>query len=635
MGRPKRDKGCQIFQDICEGMKPGKIFLIIALIAVSISFIIKYSIIRYYSNYYKSHGLRDEKGITAFYFNNTNWNGEPIFTSFEEKIGFERVEDLVDKGIGREFYSISYHGLLEIPVTGKYKFKLFSDDGSYLYLNGLPFVINDGIHPVKEASSCRFIMKGIYPIEVKYFQAGGEASLNVFWRPPNPFKDLKGQIPADFVKPIGPEFNYSKVLKLRKTVEDLDGIFRISIVILLISILNLIWKVVSNSLILKFRNFLLWIPYHLRYILSLFIVTRIVLTIIGVCSRMLLDVFGRYQADWVYSKSLWLDIWGLWDTGWYVKIADTGYPYNLNTEVARWGFFPLYSLLMRILNILTGDSYISGLIISNICLFITCIFLYKLVLLYNDDKTALRSVRYLFLFPGAFILSGVFSESLFLMLAVITFYFSRKGKWHLAAIAGFFFAFTRSNGVFILLPILYEYLSSKGFRFKDIRLDIIFLFLIPLGIILFSLFCYYRTGSFSAYVYSKQTRFRMALGNPLSSLHLCLTSGDISLIFNAVFSIISLLILFFSYKRLGFSYRLYGILLIFIPLLYACGRSELKPVVGSMTGMVRFAVPIFPFYILFAKLGEKEYIDRSLTFFLAILQGFLMVFWSAGFNLVV
>lgn len=616
-------------------MRAGKIFLIIALIAVSISFIIKYGVTKHHSNYYKGYASKDGEGLRAFYFNNTDWNGEPVSTSLEEKIGFEKAGDLVNKGVGREFYSISYHGLLKIPVTGKYKFKLLSDDGSYLYINGLPIVLNDGIHPAKEASGCRFIMKGVYPIELKYFQAGGEAKLDVLWRPPKPFKDLRGPIPADFIKPISPEFNHFKALKLRKIVEDLDGIFGISLVILLISILYFIWRIISNSLILKIKNILLRIPYHLRYIFSLFIVTRVALTIIGICSRMLLDVFGRYQADWVYSKALWLDIWGLWDTGWYVKIADGGYPYNLNTDVAKWGFFPLYSILIRILNILTGDSYISGLVISNICLFITCIFLYKLVLLYNDDKTALRAVRYLFLFPGAFILSGVFSESLFLMLAVMTFYFAKKEKWHWAGFAGFLVALTRSNGVFILLPILYEYLSSKGFRLKDIRLDSIFLFLIPLGLILFSLFCYYRTGSFFAYAYSKQTRFRMAFGNPLRSLYLCLTSGDISLIFNAVFSIISLLILFFSYKRLGFSYCLYGILLIFVPLLYACGRSELRPVVGSMTGMLRFAVPIFPFYILFARLGEKEYIDRSLTSFLAILQGFLMVFWSAGFNLVV
>ena len=69
---------------------------------------------------------------------------------------------------------------------------------------------------------------------------------------------------------------------------------------------------------------------------------------------------------------------------------------------------------------------------------------------------------------------------------------------------------------------------------------------------------------------------------------------------------------------------------------YGKGNTRvIVPVVGLMTGLMRYSVVIFPFYILFARLGEDKYVDQALTWSFALLQGFLMVFWSAGFKLIV
>ncbi len=62
----------------------------------------------------------------------------------------------------------------------------------------------------------------------------------------------------------------------------------------------------------------------------------------------------------------WLDVWGAWDTGWYLDISLNGYSTIQNqihqTNIA---FFPLYPTLMRIIGSITGNHYIAGLIISN------------------------------------------------------------------------------------------------------------------------------------------------------------------------------------------------------------------------------------------------------------------------------
>jgi Gpi18-like mannosyltransferase len=130
---------------------------------------------------------------------------------------------------------------------------------------------------------------------------------------------------------------------------------------------------------------------ELRYILLLFFSTRIILTLIGVLSRILLEPYHGKEYVWIYSDKLWMDIWGVWDTGWYLGIAANGYSATaiaILGNQANYNFFPLYPLFMRLLGYVTRDNYLSGIIISNVALLVSCIFLYKLVELDEDRDTA-------------------------------------------------------------------------------------------------------------------------------------------------------------------------------------------------------------------------------------------------------
>lgn len=374
---------------------------------------------------------------------------------------------------------------------------------------------------------------------------------------------------------------------------------------------------------------------EIKYIFSLFFVTRIVLTIIGVSSRILLEPFHRYPVTWIYSKHLWLDIWGVWDTGWYLKIARNWYPMlnPLPMRSSNWGFFPFYPLLMRLLGGGIGDLYLAGIIISNICLILSCVFLYRMVRLNSDNNTALRSVKYLFLFPTAFVLSGVFSESLFLVLIILCFYHAKKGNWFLAGISGFFLSLTRPLGIFVVLPLLYEYFRARNFRLLDTDRGVLFLSLIPLGLFTFAIYSYYLTGDFLAHVHAKQAGWMVFLSNPFKVLYYTLFTdiitpfgGRIDLVFNAIFVIATILLLSLFYKKIRFSYWLTGMILCAVPLMGG---------INVMTGMGRFTLVIFPLYIIFAKLGKNRHLDQIITISLALFQGLLMVFWSNGFYLIV
>lgn len=71
-------------------------------------------------------------------------------------------------------------GLINIPETGIYTFRLFSDDGSLLTVDGALVVDNDGAHSPYEKIGQKALEKGLHPVELRYFDHnGGLLSLDV------------------------------------------------------------------------------------------------------------------------------------------------------------------------------------------------------------------------------------------------------------------------------------------------------------------------------------------------------------------------------------------------------------------------------------------------------------------------
>ena len=368
---------------------------------------------------------------------------------------------------------------------------------------------------------------------------------------------------------------------------------------------------------------------EIKYILLLFFSTRIILTIIGVFSRTLLE--RQYGKQYVWSKYLWLDLWGVWDSFWYIDIAENGYSdvgrNLLSPEQANYAFFPLYPMLMRILGTAIGNRYyIAGVIVSNICLIVAAMLLYRLVQFESGKLIASKSIKYLFLFPTAFIFSGVFTESLYLCLTLFCFYLAQRKQWMFAGVAGFFLALTRSLGVFIILPLLYEYLKERSFRINKLNFNVLFLLLIPLGLFVFTAYNYSLTGDFLAFK-SIQTAWGREPINPfmaiVSGFRQGLFDSDSKKLLEAFFAVIPLVSLIVFFKKIKFAYWLFAM------------YSILVPLSAEIDSIPRYVLPIFPLFILLANLSRNHYFDHAATLSLGLLQGFLMVFWVCGFSLVV
>ncbi|MEO8584924.1 MAG: hypothetical protein ABI584_02065 [Acidobacteriota bacterium] len=355
--------------------------------------------------------------------------------------------------------------------------------------------------------------------------------------------------------------------------------------------------------------------------------TRAVLLLIGVVSRGLLAPLRTEPYPWSYSKSLWLAIWGVWDSGWYLDVAEFGYSAAGRSDPAilhqaNYAFFPLYPLAMRALGPLVGGPFNAGLVVSNLSLVGACLLLRRLVSLDHDSATADRAVRYLILFPTAFVLSGVFSESLFLTLTLAAFLAVRRDRLLLAGAAGYLAALTRPVGVLLVLPLALTYVQGRRTARLPLSPRALWLGLVPLGLGTFAAYNLALTGNALAFTRIQATWGR-TLRSPLAVLAEGLRATDVTTLFSAWITVTVLALLIVCARRVGLSYLVLALLFILVPLS------------TSLDSMPRFLLAVFPVPILIAGFGTRRSTDEILTAGLALLQGFLMVFWANGFKLVV
>lgn len=73
-----------------------------------------------------------------------------------------------------EWFAIDYHGRIMLPQAGTYRFRLTSDDGSRLHIDGRQVIDNDGIHGVQAEEAEVTLAAGIHDVRVQYFQGPRE-----------------------------------------------------------------------------------------------------------------------------------------------------------------------------------------------------------------------------------------------------------------------------------------------------------------------------------------------------------------------------------------------------------------------------------------------------------------------------
>jgi outer membrane protein OmpA-like peptidoglycan-associated protein len=103
-------------------------------------------------------------------------------------VGFPGVTDRF------EWFAIDYQGRIMLPQAGTFLFRLTSDDGSKLFIDGREVIDNDGIHGVDWKQEEVTLAAGIHEMRVQYFQGPREdVALVLEWGP-----DQENLRPLDF-----------------------------------------------------------------------------------------------------------------------------------------------------------------------------------------------------------------------------------------------------------------------------------------------------------------------------------------------------------------------------------------------------------------------------------------------------
>ena len=174
-----------------------------------------------------------------------------------------------------------------------------------------------------------------------------------------------------------------------------------------------------------------------------------------------------------------------WDGTWYSLIAERGYLDNFPATAA---FFPLYPWLMNWGNAITGLPVETvGWIISRATFLGALIMVSALVAQDFDIHIARWTVVSIAVFPTSFFFGAVYTESLFLFLAVTTLWAARKNDWLLAVIVCFLAVLTRSAGIMLGIPLAVLFIQQHGRDLKAWFPKVLLGLIPPMGLVVFGL----------------------------------------------------------------------------------------------------------------------------------------------------
>ena len=341
--------------------------------------------------------------------------------------------------------------------------------------------------------------------------------------------------------------------------------------------------------------------------------------------------FQRITNDVPYGT---MNLWSHWDGEHYVALAAGGYlqpPDNVSPA-----FFPLYPLLVRSFAELFGGPIsppalsVWGVLVSLIALPFAFYFVYKIAESGWGERAARATVLTLALFPTSFFFNAVYTESLFLALSAGSLWALRVRRDLLLAclLAGLATA-TRNVGVFLLVPLAYEWLRNAS----EYRWRVVYLALAPSGLLAYAAYLWWRFGDPFLF-YTEQSRWGREATGPLASLLSALSRGGESLgrlfsptlwadpapvriadalgaannAYNLVFLGLALALLVAGSRSLPPDLSAYAFLLILPPTLFGTPQ-------GPLMGLPRYVLVAFPLFVVLGVLLEGR---RLLGLWLAL-----------------
>lgn len=340
-------------------------------------------------------------------------------------------------------------------------------------------------------------------------------------------------------------------------------------------------------------------------LITLFVFSRITIWLVGYLGG---RAFGTRDIDPVYLCRH--------DCVWYLGIATNGYQLLPDGEPrggANWAFFPLYPLLIRIFaDAASVDPVLAALLVSNLAFAVALIVFHRYCRehLGLEHRSSLYASALLCYSPGTIYFISPYTESLFLLLTLLTFHFAAGNRWLPAGIAAAFLTATRAVGILAIPALLL--IGLQKHRWNDLLRSeyrrprlLCALALAPLGLAAFMGYLHLHMGDALAFQHV-QTAWGREFANPFRILWAGLQDPGHVDFWYAVITAAALLV-----GALGVARSRYaeGFLLL---------AGVLIPLSSFLFSMPRYVFSLFPLYTIVALLTVRDDALRSVLLGLSI-----------------
>jgi hypothetical protein len=300
----------------------------------------------------------------------------------------------------------------------------------------------------------------------------------------------------------------------------------------------------------------------------------------------------------------WLAMWQRFDANWYISVAEYGY----GTIGGDDHFPPLFPVMIRILKPLFGNAFLAGLLISHLATLYAIKLLYDAFYEWSESILAKRSVLFFLIYPTSFFLFSVYTESLFLVTALLSLQEMRKGSWVWAGFWAFCAILIRLQGASLIIPMVYLMWREYTFLRKPVYWfglalpavgGLFYLFLRSLQVtngvvpLVESDWHAHLVPPWQTYWYALQT----------------LASGKFTFIDLLNWAVVTLFIflLVAGWRKLPLEYSLYTAFSLLIMLIRIV---ETQPLIS----MSRYSLTLFPSFFVLGLLGENRWLRRLIIY---------------------
>ena len=299
---------------------------------------------------------------------------------------------------------------------------------------------------------------------------------------------------------------------------------------------------------------------------------------------------GQWDTARLHELGVVVDVWARWDSDWYLRIAEHGYSWPSSTPA----FFPLYPLAVACGGwLLLGHDLLAGVLVSLAAGTAAFALLYRLTLEQLGEGAARRTVLFLAVAPTTLFFGAVYSESLFLLLAVLSFVLAERGRLAGAGAAAGLALLTRSAGV-ALLPALVVFAWRQPRRARALAGVAV----APLLFALYPALLAVWIGRPFAFIDAQKAIWERRL-SPLGPLGGVVAALRHHALLDLSVALAVCVLGVVAWRRIGAPYGLYAITSVVMPLSFVSAKVPLWSI-------QRFAVVVFPAFMALSTVARSR-----------------------------